>query len=390
MKVRLKLLFLYVMKIVLKVFWLFPVKENRLIFYSHEGKSFSCNPKYIYLYLRNQAVNNFDFVWVLNKKQNIGDLEGVKQVKSKSLEFFYYLLTSKVIINNDIAPSYFPVRKSQCIIGTWHGGGSYKKWGIDVYNDSFNRKIFNIIADNVTYVSSSCKAFSDSLINACLIDNKKILPIGMPRNDLLFNNSEKKISQIKEKLNIPAVCKVVLYAPTFRGVADRINSSVVFKGVPFDYDVLVASLNKRFSGEWTILFRAHHTLQECISPGKMIDVSSYPDMQELLLISDVLINDYSSSMWDFSLMKKPCFIYADDIEEYSHTRGFYTPMDRWPFPIASTQEELIQKIEQFDEETYIKAVDRHHEELGSYETGTATETICKIICDFCRVTLDEI
>ncbi len=382
---KLKIIIYSTIRFLLRAFWIFPVNRKRLVFLSFSNKSYACSPKYIYRYLKQHSTENLEYVWILNSDISYDDLKGVKCVPKKTILFYYYMMTAAVIINNNIAPSYYPFRKSQLIIGTWHGGGSYKKWGIDVHGGLFNRKTFQIVADNVTYVISSCKAFSDSLMHAGLINKDKILPIGMPRNDLFFDNLDKNILYIKERLNISATAKVVLYAPTFRGLVD----TAVYKRAIFDHGALTASLNKKFGGEWTILFRAHYALSEFELPDSMIDVSAYPDMQELLLISDVLINDYSSSMWDFSLMKKPCFIYAEDIEEYSRTRGFYTPMDQWPFPIASTQEELIRNIEQFDEETYRLAVDRHHEELGSYETGTATKTICKIICDYCGVTLDE-
>ena len=113
--------------------------------------------------------------------------------------------------------------------------------------------------------------------------------------------------------------------------------------------------------------------------NRVIDVSSYVDMQELLAASDVLITDYSSSMWDFSFTGRPCFIYANDLSSYKMERNFHTPIDEWPFPLAERNEELKSNILNFDQHDYECKVRQHHEELGSYENGNASFELCNII-----------
>ena len=112
------------------------------------------------------------------------------------------------------------------------------------------------------------------------------------------------------------------------------------------------------------------------------NATAYPDMQDLLQCADVLLTDYSSCMWDFSLMHKPCFLYARDISEYRGERDFYTPIEDWPFPLASNNDELAQVIADFDEDTSHAAVDRHHEELGSTESATAARQCAERIVEF--------
>ena len=114
------------------------------------------------------------------------------------------------------------------------------------------------------------------------------------------------------------------------------------------------------------------------------NATDYPDMQDLLQCADVLLTDYSSCMWDFSLMKKPCFLYARDIAEYRGERDFYTPIDSWPFPLAADNGELAAVISDFDEAAYRSAVDRHHRELGSTESGTAARQCAQRIAAFLR------
>lgn len=131
-------------------------------------------------------------------------------------------------------------------------------------------------------------------------------------------------------------------------------------------------------------FRMHHAYgtQNSFSSESM-DLSDYPDMQELLLVADVLITDYSSCMWDFSLTGKPCFIYAADSEQYISERDFYTPMASWPFSIALNNEELRQNILNYNEKAYRQKVKKHHERMGICESGHASELVADAIYDYC-------
>ena len=120
--------------------------------------------------------------------------------------------------------------------------------------------------------------------------------------------------------------------------------------------------------------------------GRAIDATSYPDMQELLCAADILISDYSSTIWDFSLMKKPCFLYCPDLDYYmNYDRGTYTPIETWPGILCRSNEELEQAILHFNEEEYIKKVEKHHRDLGSYETGHACEQVCRRIAEVCGI-----
>jgi len=110
-----------------------------------------------------------------------------------------------------------------------------------------------------------------------------------------------------------------------------------------------------------------------------IDASNYPDMQELLYAADVLITDYSSSMWDFSLTRRPCFLYATDLNYYDLDRGFYSDIHTWPYPLAESNSALIKNIKQFNNDQYQKNIQKHWDALGSYESGHACETVANYI-----------
>ena len=105
-------------------------------------------------------------------------------------------------------------------------------------------------------------------------------------------------------------------------------------------------------------------------------------MQELLYAANVVITDYSSLMWDFSLTGRPCFLYADDLDDYERERGFYMPSSQWPYPIARNNDELEKNILGFDCGLYRQAVREHHKVCGSYEQGRACETVLRIINEY--------
>ena len=116
-----------------------------------------------------------------------------------------------------------------------------------------------------------------------------------------------------------------------------------------------------------------------------MDLTEYEDMQELLLATDVMINDFSSSMWDFMLTGKPSFMYAIDMKHYIETTEVYTPIEEWPFPKSTNNDELVDSIVSFDEEKYIENCKKHYETLGGCETGHACEQVCKRIAEVCGI-----
>lgn len=378
-----------IVRLLLKMFSIFPVRKNRIMFNSFNGRDITCNPKYIYNELKREYGEKYEYVWCIGqpqKRKKYEEMLGIKTVAPKTIKYFYYILTSKVYISNGIAPSYVPFRKKQCVIGTWHGGGAYKKGGLYLNSSIFIQKVYKLIAKNVTYVISSCSDFSNKAFQkAFCIPREKILQYGTPRNDIFFlNNSEKK-DRIKKNLKISQDEKVVLFAPTFRSRLDGLEREMKSYQTQLDYELLNKSLCQKFGGKWKVLYRAHYYCESDIQNNLVLDVSCYPDMQELLLIADILITDYSSSIWDF-IQKRPfcpCFILAEDLKDYMDGRGFYTPITEWPFPLAENNKQLSRNIQNFDHKIYCSNVQQHLDKLGSFETGTASQKIAKLIHKVC-------
>lgn len=377
-----KYLLITICRKILAVFFLFPIKTNRIIFTSYNGKQYSCNPKAIYEHIikKNQDnIYNLELIWAFTDVEQFtcSNLESAKTVRYKSFKYIYYVLTSKVVIENSESWSIIPKRHGQIVINTWHGGGAYKKVGKSRIDGSrYNDKNVEYKNDRVNIYVSSSEVFTKTTLRKSFGYSGDVLEIGMPRNDMLLQNDVNKYKSIKRSLGIYGK-NIVIIAPTFRNKTD-------FRLESFDFDKFTKALQDKFGGEWVILYRSHYyeSPKSNLNKAKIIDVSTYHDMQDLLYISDVLVTDFSSSMWDFSLMKRPIFLFSSELEDYQELeRGFYTPPDSWPFPLATNFQDFIKNVEAFDEKMYIDKLNKHHAELGSKENGEATKIITDLIFD---------
>jgi putative glycero-phosphotransferase len=370
---------------ILKIFWVFKIKKNSILFMSYDGEQFSCNPRFIYENMIADKKHRFNYIWILSddvKKQHSFE-KGTIIVKPYSLKYFYYITTSKIIISNNGIKTFIPIRKSQYYIETWHGGGAYKKTGIDVNKSKYEIKKIRKLSEKTSYFLASSSKVKNTKSKAHLLDENKFLCFGTPRNDLFFKECESLKKQIKKKLGISSENRILLYAPTFRnkkgGGLDEKRYEIL------DIDNLINMLEKKWNCKWVILYRAHHTIKNNhIFNDKVINVNDFEDMQYLLLISDILISDYSSSMWDFSFTGRPCFVYAPDLKEYKNERDFYTPIEDWPYPISENNDELRKKIQKFDFDCYTQSVTKHHKIQGSFERGDSTEKIVNFVINLIK------
>lgn len=368
-----------VKKLLFHVFWIFPVKKDQFFFDSFYGRSISCNPKYIYNYLlENNIIKSENAYWVvLNDKICTETNINVKNlVRYGSIKYFYRLLTSKILIVNTDIPAYLPLRKKQVLINTWHGGGAYKKFALDNPKENTLVTRFQVKTKEkqTRYFISSCGAFSSALQTALRMPNNKILECGFPRNDLLITGGINS-NKIRSKLNIDSDTLIVLYAPTYRSSSDNQNELDYL----FDFEQIKHEFELKFGKKVTFLFRAHYYFIENSKRTDIIDVTNYPDMQELLAAADILVTDYSSTFWDFCLTKKPAFLFCADLKEYDSERGFYIPIKEWPLPLAVTNEEFTNCIRNFDQKDYENKLMIHYKSLESFETGNSRQAVSDII-----------
>jgi teichoic acid ribitol-phosphate primase len=230
-------------------------------------------------------------------------------------------------------------------VQVWHACGAFKKFGYSVLDKGFG-------ADEGYVRSIPIHANYD----LCLVSAARFAPVyaeafrtpierftsalGIPRTDLFFDaeRSARTVEALRRRYGIPDGRRVVLYAPTFRG--ERITVA----HDPTDLDL--AAVQATLGADHVVLLRSHPfvRLRPAVDPvlgGFVIDVSDHPDMNELMLVSDVLVTDYSSAMYEFALLGRPMAFFAPDHAAYERERGFYLdwPGDL-PGPVFETSEDL--------------------------------------------------
>ena len=356
------------------------VHKGRMMCWAYTFKQYSCNPRYLTEYL---LENNpeFEIFWVF--KGNV-DTSGVdkriKCVRYKSLRYFLLVNTAEFFITNartDPYRIYWHKRKGQKYVMLWHGGVALKRIEKDAesqlsYSYLKKAKIDSKVCDLMV---SGCR-FQTSLLKEKFWYDGEILEKGIPRNDVFFDKARhpEMRERICCKYGISPDSRIVLYAPTFR----RDKSIEPYR---INWSRVVPELRKIYDTEKiSVLLRLHPNLigkadaSSLVNDESVIDVTRYHDMQELLCVSDLLITDYSSSMFDITMLKKPCMLYATDIEKYN--RGYYFDFAELPFPLARNEEELIVNIRTFDSAAYEEAVESFFEKhIGLCEYGNASMAI---------------
>ncbi len=325
----------------------------------------------------------YDMIWVLNKPKEWKLPEGVTAVKNRSFLYFFYHMTAKVIVTNMTDDVFIPKRKEQILINTWHAGGAYKKVGLSY--EKLNSKLSfwqdeTLRRETSFYISSSELFTKYNILEAYRYEGEVICS-GLPRNDIFFDKNQLHAIRHKVMKTFDAENKkIILYAPTFRG--DFGSGKETESVFPFE---AVSEAFRQAGQDIIILNRSHYSVTSKyeVKDSMIKDATDYPDMQELLIAADILVTDYSSSIWDFSLMGKPCILFVPDKDEYLAERGTYTPMEKWPGMIAVTKEDLVKYLLVPDIEYCKNKAKESLEYFGSYEKGNATQQVCDIIIKEC-------
>ncbi len=364
----------------IKFYSLLPLKKNKIIFWSNNFKSYGCNPKYISEYLLKNYKTEFDIVWVFDSNlptpENLPS--GIRIVKYFSKNYLRELHTARFVICNARTSDavMWKKRKNQIYIQTWHSSLRLKTIEKDAAEFLPAAYIDAAINDSkkIDYIISGCE-FSSAVFRSSFWYNGEIIESGTPRIDYLLNN--KNANKILTKIGLSDEYNYILYAPTFRD-SEKFDYNLNFKKI-------TESFSKKFGGQWKVLYRLHPNLMFKINEynldSECINVSGYSDMQELIVVCDSMITDYSSCMFDMLYANKPCFLYMPDYEHYINTeRKMYFDLHKLPFPKSFDENMLLASIENFDD-TYINAIKSFLMNIGSFENGTSLKTIANILLE---------
>lgn len=363
------------MRILRRLCWflgkLCPVKKNKVIFQNFYGRGYGDNPKYIADALI-ASDRRVDLVWVVANDRPEDLPASFRTVRFQSLRYIYEMSTARVWVDN-CRKQYCMKKPNQYYMQTWHGGLGMKKIE-NMVPDKLGEDYVRMAkrdASQVDVMLSSSDTLTSDYRNFFWYPEGEIIQKGLPRNDRLLNYTEEDVKRIKEALDVKDDCKLLLYAPTFR---DDHNLSVY----DIDYPRLKKALETRFGGTWKILLRLHptvFTLSNDIEydPDVLINASYYPDMQELYMIADMLITDYSSVIFDFLLIERPSLLYASDVAKYRVERDYYFDFNDLPFALCETNDQLESAVLHFDEQAYAERISSFKDRHGICETGRASE-----------------
>jgi len=351
---------------------LFIKIDNKLILFNAHGKKYNDSPRAIYEYMcQNDFYKEFKFVWALDEPSNY-DLKNAYKVKMDSASYFIIALKAKYWISCVNIERGLNFKKKETIyLNTWHGT-PIKYIG----NAVSGRRDFDFSTIDLFCYSGMYE--KKIYLRDFNIPERSLLLSGLPRNDELYNVSLNKVKNYKKELKLPEDKKVILYAPTWRDSKDKGNSYSL--NPPID----ISFLEEELKDEYVLLLRTHSYTNNLMGFNFnefARDYSAFPDINKLLMVADVLVSDYSATIFDYSILEKPIICFAYDYYEYTKERGLYINLKKeFPGGIISTQEELVKKLKTMDYKKECKRIKSFKEtylQVGGDATKKCIEHLLK-------------
>jgi CDP-glycerol glycerophosphotransferase len=367
-----------------------PVDERCVLFQSYGGRGYACTPRGVYeLMLAEKRFADYELVWTLRADVARGlaelggyDVRGLESIAAAptppddlrhrfgeealdqlkravivvygSYEHFKAHARAAYWISNSIIHDHLLTRDGQYFVQAWHGT-PLKRLGCDITQDAHAtytvdgiHKRYRREGSRMSYLVAQSDFAAEKLGSAFDLlrtgQSAKILVTGYPRNDALAHPRPEAVAAARRRVGVPEGKKVVLYAPTWRD--DEHNAALGFTHrIGADFERLRTSLGD----DYVVLFRAHYLIASNFDFSALgdfvIDVSAINDINELYLMSDLLVTDYSSVFFDYAVLGRPIVFYMYDLERYAEEiRGFYLDLSELPGPIVKNEGELAAAI----------------------------------------------
>nr|AAT06402.1 Cps7D [Actinobacillus pleuropneumoniae] len=354
------------------------IKEQTVLYESFSGQGMSCNPLALFLYLFNHnEYKNWTHIWVINDTSNIPEeyrkYDNVIFIRRGSDSYLRYLATTKILINNSNFPPYFIRKPEQKFLSTWHGT-PFKTLGRDMEGRFFEHKNLTRNIFQSTHLLSPNAHTSKILYERHDIKEiytGRLIESGYPRIDMTLSLAKEEKIELREKLGVLNNEKLVFYAPTWRGIHGDIE---------FDYEKLQSDLNKLSKLEGAkVVFRGHSLLQEALSKINL-GITVVPDeldTNKILSVTDILITDYSSVLFDYLPTLKPLVLYMYDIKEYTEERGLYFSENELPGEKCYNINELVKTLTYLLENniTSVSFEDSKVAQFAPHDDGNVSEKV---------------
>lgn len=323
--------------------------RDAVLYNSFTGRQFSGNPRAVHeaLLRRHEPLEH---LWVVRDDQ-VQVPATARPVTMWSREWYEALARSRYIVSNTHLPEWVERREGQVIVQTWHGT-PLKRIAHDIENVRFSdQRYLEKMAEEVPHWSLlvSPNSFSTPILRRAFRYEGEILESGYPRNDILFSDRAADVAaEVRARLGLPPGKRVVLYAPTWRD--DLFHGPGRYK---LDLRIGLERAREELGHDHVLLVRKHPNVVDDVpgaGDGFVFDVSKYPDIADLFVVTDLLITDYSSLMFDFAITGRPMFFFTYDMERYREKlRGFYFDFEaEAPGPLIPDSETLLRAIRHVD------------------------------------------
>lgn len=319
-----------------KLIGIFIPINNKMILFNAHGRQYNDSPKAIYLKMVNDPMfEDYEFVWALDEP-SLYNIPGCTKVKMDTIKYFITALKSKYWVTCVNIERGLNFKKNQTVyLNTWHGtplklvGNSVKG------RNDFDFSSVNIFCTAGEYEKEIYKKDFN-------VKNENLFSTGLPRNDELYHSKDSHILKYKKMLKLPIDKKIILYAPTWRDSDDNGKSYSINPPINFSY------WKEKLQDEYVLLLRTHAYTNKVLKvefDNFFRDFTSYPDINKLLIVSDILVSDYSATIFDYSILEKPIICFGYDYDEYKKNRGLYLNLDEeLPSGVIRTQEKVLEKI----------------------------------------------
>ena len=354
------------------------IYHKQILFMSFGGQKFDDSPKALYQAMQDDPFfKDYTFIWGFKNPSQYA--VNCKKVKVDTLAFYMAALSSGIWINNSSVSRGLKLKRDGVFeINTWHGT-PLKKMGNDVANNQSYSEYLK--RDSEVLYCAQSEYDREIFIRLFNVEKDQILVSDLPRNDLLLTYSDQQIRMIKQNLNIDENKKVFLYAPTFREY-DRNSANACYIHPPINLE----KWRKVLGDDCVVLFRAHYEIIHVLGiqdDGFMKNVSSYPCLNDLMVISDALISDYSSIYFDYSILEKPMFNFSYDYSTYCEKRGLYLDLHEvLPCNVNKAEDTLLEELRSFDPVIYCERTKKFKQRFCP-NAGNAVTTVIQALKKRC-------
>jgi CDP-glycerol glycerophosphotransferase (TagB/SpsB family) len=351
------------------------------IVYSAFRGHFSDSPRAIYEALLEQGVDA-THTWLAAPHLKDTFPAGIHTVEFGSPECIAALEGADIVVSNDHIPLDWEKRPGTTYLQTWHGTMLKR-----IHNDVLwapEGRLAYLEQDIARWdLLLSPNAVSTERLRKAFGFTGPIHETGLPRNDLLSSPRRDEVrAAVRADLGIRDDQKVVLYTPTWR------DDLVFNKTGPQDFEFAIDldDFTNRLGEDHVLLLRLHNMVMdrlEVVDGSPVRDVCSHPDIRDLYLAADLMVTDYSSTMFDFAITGKPMLFFTYDLEYFrDELRGFYFDLaEAAPTPLLRTSEELVAAIADIDAIAAAHAADyaRFRDTFTHLEDGAATRRVLDLL-----------